>query len=131
MGGYGHGPGMMGYGPGGAGAPCADPAVAETRLKVVEERLNLTDAQTPAWETFTKAVRESVESMQQKRQGMDPEILRGLSREDRLAYMENFRADRLEAMNEVREARDQLLAVLDDKQKSTARALLPGRFGRF
>ena len=69
--------------------------------------------------------------MHEKRQAMDPETLRGLSREDRFAYMENFRADRLEAMNEVREARDELLGVLDDKQKRTARALLPGRFNRY
>ena len=100
----GHGHGMMmgeGHGPmmGGEHGPMmggfADPA---ERLEAMKEEIGIKPEQQPAWDAYSKTVRETAAAMQKQRQ---------------------------EGPEKVKTAAETLLATLDDAQKAKAKEILP------
>ena len=125
----GGGYGMMGGGHGmmGAwGAGFADPA---TRLDALKTALAIRPEQTGAWDAYAKAVRDGVTQMQAMRDSIDFDKLQTMSWQDHLAYMGQFHDRQAAALRPIQTAKDALLAVLDDSQKSRLLSSGPGYLG--
>jgi len=115
--GDGHGHGMMGD-----GMKCDPGARAAERLTTVKEQLNLTAAQTDAWQAFETAVRNQAESMPKRHREHDAMSHNDMSHnmEEHIAFMEQ----RLTGMKTILKARNELYSVLTPEQKATADKLL-------
>jgi hypothetical protein len=121
------GPGMRGQmGPGmmfgGAGPTFADPAQIET----LKKELGITSAQEPAWTKYAKAVQDSAATMQKAREGINPDAVSKQSPQDRFAFVSKIREQGQKQFETVKTAANELLATLNDAQKSKAQATLPG-----
>ena len=121
------GPGMRGQmGPGmmfgGAGPTFADPAQIET----LKKELGITSAQEPAWTKYAKAIQDSAATMQKAREGINPDVVSKLSPQDRFAFVTKIREQGQKQFETVKTAANELLATLNDAQKSKAQATLPG-----
>lgn len=114
MGGGGHGFGM------GMMAGYDDPA----RLDAVKSQLGIRVDQDAAWTGYVTALDTARTNMQAFRQ--QGGAMRGASPEDRQSFMEQMRAQRLAASQQVADAGRTLFAALDDTQKAKAQQSLPG-----
>ena len=137
MGGMGHGgmgPGMMarmhamgsGMGPGMmGGAPAAifaDPAKIET----LKKEIGITAGQETAWTKYTKALQDAASTMKTAREGINPDTVGKLSPQDRFASVTKLREQGQKQFETVKTAANELLAALDDAQKTKAQTSLPG-----
>lgn len=120
------GPGMRGQmGPGvhgGAGLAHFDPA----RIDTLKSELGITTAQEPGWTKYAKAIQDAAATMKTTREGVNPEALGKLSPADRFAFMTKTREQAHKQFETVQTAANELLATLDDAQKTKAQEILPG-----
>jgi hypothetical protein len=126
-----HGKGMHGMGPGmmkgmgpmmhGRGA-FADPAQIET----LKGELGITAAQETAWSKYAKAVQDAAAAMKTTRETVDPGAVSRMAPADRFAFVTKMREQGQKQFEAVRTAANELLAVLDDTQKTKANDILPG-----
>lgn len=120
------GPGMWGQGNGGPGMIARQPrmdAVVAGRLAYLKGELEITDAQTEAWNGYAEAIGARIDLMQGMRQGMFEAMQSGTAIErmtTRIAGMEAM----LEAMKALKPATEKLYAVLTDEQKKVADQLI-------
>ncbi len=124
-GGYGMmqgGRGMMGAWGGGF----ADPT---TRLDALKTRLAIRPEQTGAWDAYVKAMHDGVTQMKAIRDSIDFDKLRTMSWQDHLAYMGQFHDRQAAVFRAIQAAKDALVAVLDNTQKSRLLPSGPGYFG--
>lgn len=125
--GRGMGPGMMQkMGPGAThgwpGLTFTDPAEIE-RLKT---ELGITPAQETAWTKYAKAVQDAATTMKTTREGVNPETVSKLSPQERLAIVTKIHEQGQKQFESVKTAANELLATLDDAQKTKAQTTLPG-----
>lgn len=117
MGGQGTmGQGMMGRGP-------RMDAMAQGRLAYLKRELDITEAQTEAWNGYAEAVRARVDLMQGMRQGMHDTMQKGTATERmdaRIAAMEAM----IDSMKALKPATEKLYSVLTDEQKKLADQLI-------
>lgn len=113
------GPGMM---QGGAGQTPFDPA----RLATLKTELAITAAQETAWTKYTTAVQDAATAMSTTRGDIDPNTVRNMTPADRFAFVTKIREQAQARFTAVQTAANELLAVLDDTQKTKARNILPG-----
>jgi hypothetical protein len=121
----GHGPGFAmqgGMHHGGKAGAFGDPA----RVDALRAELAITAAQEPAWTAYTGVLRDTAASMRASHEGVDRDAVHKMSDEDRQAFMKGMRARRDQAFGTVKAAAENLLAVLDDAQKTKATQSLPG-----
>lgn len=98
-------------------------AMVAGRLAYLKSELNVTDAQTKAWEGYADAVKSRVETMKGMRQSMISAMQDGNAvdrMEARIAGMQAM----LEAMKAVAPATEALYTVLSDDQKKRADQLI-------
>ena len=124
MQGWGGGYGMMGYW---GGAGFADPAA---QLDAVKSDLALRPDQTAAWDDYAKAVTDGSAQLRALRDNIDFAKLRAMSWQDHWAYMGQFHDKQAAVFRSIQTARDDLLAKLDDSQKSRLLSAGPGFYGR-
>ena len=93
----------------------------EGRIAFLRAELRITDAQTPAWNTFADAVRSSRKHLIEARQVLNQPYA---TPADRLEQYERHLSARLEALKSARTAFAQLYATLDEGQKRTADELV-------
>jgi LTXXQ motif family protein len=115
----GMGPGMM---HGRAGVGLADPAQLET----LKTELKITPAQEQAWSKYTKAVQDAAATMKTSRESVDPGALSKMTPADRYAFVSKMREQRQEQFGAVKAAAEELLAALEETQKTKATEILPG-----
>jgi hypothetical protein len=113
------GPGMM---QGGAAQTPLDPA----RLATLKTELAITTAQETAWTKYTTAVQDAATAMSTTRADIDPNTVRNMTPADRFAFVTKIREQAQARFTAVQTAANELLAVLDDTQKTKARNILPG-----
>lgn len=120
------GPGMRGQmGPGMHGGPGLT-QFDQARIDTLKTELGITSAQEPAWTKYAKAVQDSAATMQTMHDGVDPDAVSKMSPQDRHAFMTTMREQRQKQFETVQTAANELLATLDDAQKTKARKTLPG-----
>ncbi|HWE21089.1 MAG TPA: Spy/CpxP family protein refolding chaperone [Hyphomicrobiaceae bacterium] len=120
----GHGPGMMkGMGPmmHGRGA-FADPA----QIDALKGELGITTAQETAWGKYAKAVQDAAAAMKTARESVDPGAVSKMAPAERFAFVSKMREQGQKRFETVSTAANELLAVLDDNQKTKAHTILPG-----
>jgi hypothetical protein len=120
----GHGPGMMkGLGPmmHGRGA-FADPA----QIDALKGELGITTAQETAWGKYAKAVQDAAAAMKTARESVDPGAVSKMAPAERFAFVSKMREQGQKRFETVSTAANELLAVLDDNQKTKAHTILPG-----
>ena len=108
------------------GAGFADPTA---RLDVLKSQLAIRPEQTGAWDAYVKAVRDGATQMQTIRDSIDFDKLQTMTWQEHLAYMGQFHDRRAAALKPIQQAKDALVAVLDDTQKSRLLPSGPGYFG--
>jgi hypothetical protein len=120
------GPGMWGQGSSGQGMMGRQPrmdAMVEGRLAYLKGELNVTEAQTEAWNGYAEEVGARIDLMQSMRQSMFDTMQQGTATERmdaRIAGMEAM----LEAMKALQPATEKLYGVLTDEQKKVADQLI-------
>jgi hypothetical protein len=117
--GPGMGPGMMRGGP---GLKFADPAQIET----LKKELGITTAQEPAWTKYAKVLQDAAAAMNTAREAVNPETISKLGPQERFAFATKMREQAQKQHDSVRTAANELLATLDDAQKTKAQQTLPG-----
>jgi hypothetical protein len=129
--GQGMGPGMMqhmgqGMGPGKMserrGLIFADP----TQFEALKSELGITPAQETAWTRYAKAAQDAATATKTIREGVHPDAISKMSPQDRQAFVTKMRERGQKQFEAVKVAIDELVAVLDDGQKTKARNILPG-----
>ena len=116
------GPGISGEGMM-AGRQARMAALVDGRLAYLKGELNITDAQSEAWNGYTNAIKVRVDVMQGVRQAMTEAMQKGnaMARMDaRIKSMEAM----VESMKAVKPATEKLYAVLTDEQKKEADQLI-------
>jgi len=121
------GPGMMhhmgrGRTSGFPGLPFADPA----QLDALKSELAISQAQEQAWSKYANAVQDAATAAKAARQVVDPDAVSKMSPQDRYAFVTRIHEQAQQQFDKIKTAADELLAVLDDGQKATARDILPG-----
>jgi hypothetical protein len=112
------GPGMRG----GAGLTQLDPAQIDT----LKTELGITAAQEPAWTKYAKAIQDAAATMKTAREGVDPNAVSKMSALDRFAFVSKMREQGQKQFATVQTAAQELLATLDEAQKTKATETLPG-----
>jgi hypothetical protein len=112
------GPGMHG----GPGFTQFDPA----RIDTLKTELGITTAQEPAWTKYAKAVQDAATTMNTTREGINPDAVSKMTPQDRFAFVSKIREQGQKQFETVTTAANELLATLDDGQKTKARDILPG-----
>lgn len=112
------GPGAMQGGPGFA----FDPA----RFDTLKTELGIKPAQEQAWTKYTKAVQDSAAAMKAAREGVNPEAIGKLGPQERFAFATKMREQAQKQHETVSAAANDLLATLDDAQRTKAQQTLPG-----
>ena len=110
------GPGMM-------GRPPRVEAIVQGRLAYLKGELDITAAQTEAWNDYADAVTNRIDLMQGMRQAMVEAMQEGTAIERMDVRINNMEA-MLEAMKALKPATEQLYAVLTDDQKRVADQLI-------
>lgn len=127
--GPGQGPGGQGMrmpgmgGPGAMGRMARMDALVAGRLAYLKGELQITEAQSKAWDAYAEAVEARVDAMQSMRQNMLQSLQDGSATDRldaRIAAMETM----LEAMKAVRPTIEELYAILSDEQKTLADELI-------
>ncbi len=94
------------------------------RLAFLKAELKITDAQTPAWDEFTAAIRKTAETRNAMMQTMMKDMQDGSYAKktlpDRLAEHQTHMEARLEEVKALRASVDKLYAALDETQKKAA-----------
>jgi len=119
-GGYGFMGGRGGYGYG-------DPS---GQLNAMKAALAIRPEQQAAWDAYAKAEQDSAKQLRAIRGSVDFDTLRGMSWQDRRAFMGQLRDRQAAALQPVQTARAALVAALDDQQKSRLQGAGPATFGR-
>ena len=121
--GSGMGHGMMGMGNGmGNGAQRGNFGNPAEHLATLKTELNITAAQTTAWDTYAKAVQDAATQMPKP----DMDAMRKMSAQDRTNMMTSMQTAHKETFAKVKTAAEALLPTLDDAQKAKAQTVLPG-----
>ena len=123
--------GMMGHGPMGQGmagertmgGPARMGAMIDGRLAYLKANLNITDAQTEAWNGYADVVRGRVGTMQGMGRSMVTAMQQGSAIERMEARITGMEA-MVDAMKAVKPATETLYAVLTAEQKKIADALI-------
>ena len=109
------GPGMMG--PAGHGFAFAD----QTQIDKLKAELAITSVQEAAWAKYAKTVQGAVAAMKAARESVKP-----ANPQDRFAFASKMREQGQKQFEAVKSAANELLATLDDTQKTKAQQILPG-----
>jgi len=109
------GPGMMG--PGGPGFAFAD----HTQIDKLKAELAITSAQEAAWTKYAKTVQDAAATMKATRESAN-----STNPQDRFAFASKMREQGQKQFQAVKSAANELLAQLDDTQKTKAQQILPG-----
>jgi hypothetical protein len=117
--GRGMGPGMM---HGGAAPMGFDPA----RLATLKTELAITAAQEPAWTKYAKTVEDAAAAMKTTREDINPDTVGKMTTQDCFAFATKIREQAQKQFAAVKTAAEELLAALDETQKTKARQTLPG-----
>jgi hypothetical protein len=102
----------------------------EGRLAFLKAELNITEAQTPAWDKLAGLIRSTAEThgtmMASHREEMRDGGFLEKPLPDRLTFMETMMSTRLEQIRSVKSAVDEFYAVLaDDQRKEADKIALP------
>ena len=116
------GQGMMGGGMMG-GRQAKMGAMADGRLAYLKGELDITGAQTEAWNGYVEAVKGRVDTMQGMRQGMMEAMQKGSATARMDARIKGMEA-MVESMKAVKPATEKLYGVLTDEQKKIADQLI-------
>ena len=106
----------------GLGLAFADP----TQIDALKSELGVTAAQEPAWTKYVKTVQDAATALKTARGDVDQDTISKLSPQDRLAFAAKMREQGQKQFETVKTAATDLLATLDDAQKSKAQQILPG-----
>ena len=120
------GQGMMGQGMGlgmMGGRQARMGAMADGRLAYLKGELNVTEAQTEAWNGYADAVKARVDVMQNMRQTMMDTMQQGNAIERMDARITSMQA-MVEAMSALKPTTEKLYGVLTDEQKKIADQLI-------
>ncbi|MEJ2377398.1 MAG: Spy/CpxP family protein refolding chaperone [Pseudolabrys sp.] len=109
------GPGMMG--PGAPGFAFADQA----HIDKLKAELGITSAQEAAWTKYAKTVQDAAVTMKAARESAKP-----ANPQDRFSFASKMREQGQKQFEAVKSAANELLATLDDTQKTKAQQILPG-----
>jgi hypothetical protein len=101
----------------------------EGRLAYIQTELKITQAQTPAWNTFVDAVRSNAVSMAEMRNAMMSRQGTPGTLPDRLAAEEKAVTAHLAAIKQIKDAVAKLYDVLNDDQKKIADTIVLGPMG--
>ena len=103
----------------------------EGRIAFLRAELHITDAQSPAWNAFTDALRAQAQKLRQLSAASADQNAqqKGLTLLDRLDQQERWLLARAESVRAIRSALAPLFATLSDEQKTAADELLGARFG--
>lgn len=85
----------------------------------LKSKLNLTQAQLPAWEAYVNTAKDVQESFEALHESMDPKVMHEMSDEDRQSFMQGVWDSRNEDAKALQAAQNKLLTVLDTEQKTT------------
>lgn len=96
-------------------------------LARVEQSLELSPAQQPAWDRFESTIREQNAQRKASRRALRRGGSEAESGQDRLGARIAHMEQRLEAMRAIRSARDELFEALSVEQQNKARAFFSGR----
>lgn len=117
------GPGMMGMQGGPRGHDFGDPSA---HLATLKTDLGIKPDQAAAWDTYAKVAQDTAEQMRAARNEIDRDVVRGMSPQDRQAFMTSIHERRANAFATLATAAQALLPSLDDAQKVKAQDELPG-----
>lgn len=125
--GYGRGPGHGRHGGFGHGGPGGfggmfDPAAADG----IKRELSITTQQEAAWTKYASALKDAADAMKARRESMRAGAARGLSAEDHRKFRDSMMEQRRKEIDAVRNAADELVKSLDEKQVAIAKEVLPG-----
>ena len=98
-------------------------AMVDGRLAYLKGMLNVTDAQTDAWNGYAEAAKSRVGDMRGMHQGMMAAMQKGSATDRMDARIKNMEA-MVEAMKTMKPATEKLYAVLTADQKKTADQLI-------
>lgn len=124
----GQGMSMMQDGSGMQGMQMGPGKHVEGRLAFLRAEIGITEAQTPAWNSFADAVRKAGKDMMAAMPMMQPKAAKG----DWLGNLEQHEkamAAHVESLHAVRAAAEPLYAVLGEDQKRVANELMAGPMG--
>jgi hypothetical protein len=107
---------------GGPGHAMADPA----RMEALKTELGITPAQEAAWDKYASTLQAAAATMKTAHEGVDHEAVGRMSPPDRFAFMTRMREQGQNQFGTVQNAANELLAALDDTQKTKAEGILPG-----
>jgi len=114
-------PGQFGGGHhmmGGHGPMYQTQQVKSVSFDELKEKLNLTDAQLPMWDTYVTIAKDVQQNIQAHHESMDPQTMQEMSIEDRQTYMQSVMEDRFEDAKTLQAAKDKLFeALTPDQQK--------------
>lgn len=115
---FGGGHHMMGGMMGGHGPMYQTQQIKSVSFDELKEKLNLTDAQLPLWDTYVTVAKDVQENIQAHHESMDPQTMQEMSIEDRQTYMQSVMEDRFEDAKTLQAAKDKLVeALTPDQQK--------------
>jgi periplasmic protein CpxP/Spy len=114
-------------GPGFGRMGAADPA----ELESIKKEIGVTAEQEQAWTTYAAAVKEAADSAKTRRDGVDRNAIREMSRDERRAFMDSMRDQRRKEVDAVTDAAAELVKSLDEKQAAVAKEILPGHATRY
>lgn len=131
-GGMGHGQmdaGHMGAGHmghvGGTGRGPAAAGLDPARLDALKAELGITAAQEVAWAKYASAVRDATAAATALREGSEPGVVGKLTPQERFAEVTRLRESAETRRESVRTAANELIATLDEAQRTMAGTLQP------
>ena len=101
-------------------------AAEPAELESIKKEIGVTAEQEQAWTAYTAAVKETAEAARTRRDGIDRNAVREMSRDDRRAFMDGMRDQRRKEIDAVADAASELVKTLDEKQTAIAKEILPG-----
>jgi hypothetical protein len=117
--GHGMGPDMMHSTPGPGFADAED-------IDELKAELGIMPAQESAWSKYVKVLQDATAAMKTTREGVDRQAVTKMSPADRFAFVSKMRKQGEKQLAAVKEAANELVATLNDTQKSAAADILPG-----
>jgi len=96
----------------------------EGRLAFIKTELKITEAQTPAWNQLTDAIRAAAKHHNERMGGVMSGDEKAKTLLDRLDVQEQFMSTRLEEIKQIKGSLKGLYAVLSDEQKKEADSIV-------